>query len=65
MYPLPCLEAIYIKKSLAGPGTDEKVLIQILCTKTNSEMIELKNAYKLSKLLYFFVIQISNFYNLF
>ena len=48
MYPLPCLEAIYIKYSLAGAGTDEKVLIQILCTKTNSEMIELKNAYKLS-----------------
>ncbi len=31
-------------------GTDEKSLIDILCTKTNSEMIELKNEYKLSNL---------------
>lgn len=35
-----------IRDSLAGIGTDEIVLIDILCSLSNSEMVELRNAYR-------------------
>lgn len=40
------LEARDLQKAIDGMGTDESSLIDILCTKTNAQMHELKNAYK-------------------
>ena len=40
------LEAHDLKKAIDGMGTDEEALIDVMCTKSNSEMIELKNAYR-------------------
>lgn len=41
------LEARDLKNAIDGAGTDEDSLIDIVCTKTNSQMMDLKNAYKL------------------
>jgi hypothetical protein len=51
MYTPIQLEVIDLHKSLEGWGTDELSLIDIICTKTNSQMQELKNTYKLSKII--------------
>jgi annexin A7/11 len=40
------LEAHDLKKAIDGAGTDEEAVIDVMCTKTNSEMQELKQAYK-------------------
>lgn len=40
------LEAHDLKKAIDGLGTDEEALIDVMCTKTNSEMLELKDAYR-------------------
>lgn len=40
------LEAHDLKKSIERVGTDEDALIDILCTKNNSEMMQLKTAYQ-------------------
>lgn len=42
-------EAECVRDSVAGIGTNEDLLIDVICTKTNAEMIELKNAYRQSK----------------
>lgn len=47
MYTPSQLEAHDLKKSIDRVGTDEDALIDIICTKSNTEMINLKNAYKL------------------
>jgi hypothetical protein len=39
-------EAHELRESVKGLGTDEATLIDILCSKANNEMIELKNAYQ-------------------
>lgn len=39
------LEAMYLRESIQGFSTNEEHLIDVLCTKTPSEMIELKNTY--------------------
>lgn len=39
-------EAESLRRSIDGLGTDERLLIDIVCTKSNAEMIELRNAYK-------------------
>lgn len=38
--------AYEIHKAIAGVGTDEKALIDVICSKSNAEMAEVKNAYK-------------------
>lgn len=46
------LEAHDLHKSLEGWGTDELSLIDIICTKTNDQMLELKNTYRISKIIF-------------
>lgn len=41
-------EAELLRHSVAGLGTNEDVLIDIICTKSNAEMYALKNAYRQS-----------------
>ncbi len=48
MKPSIQLEAHDLNKAIEGMGTDEATLIDILCTKNNAEMNELKSAYKQS-----------------
>ncbi len=40
------LEAHDLKKAIDGAGTDEEAVIDLMCTKRNSEMQELKQAFK-------------------
>lgn len=42
-------EAEMLRHSVAGLGTNEDILIDIVCTKSNYEMNEMKNAYRQSK----------------
>ena len=39
-------EAMELRDSVQGFGTHERQLIDIICSKTNAEMVELRNAYK-------------------
>ncbi|CAF0763843.1 unnamed protein product [Brachionus calyciflorus] len=39
------VEANHLKESVSGMGTDENALIDVVCTKNNSEMMELKRIY--------------------
>ncbi|GJQ75979.1 hypothetical protein Trydic_g18033 [Trypoxylus dichotomus] len=44
--PLPILYAKHIRKALEGFGTDEEVLIEVFCTKTNHEIRTIRGAYE-------------------
>jgi len=39
-------EAHELKTAIVGAGTDENALIDIICTKTNAEILQLKNIYR-------------------
>ena len=46
MMPPAEYDAREVKEAIKGLGTDEAVLIEIICTRTNEEMSAIKDAYK-------------------
>ncbi|XP_065887190.1 annexin-B12-like [Dysidea avara] len=46
MRPKSRFDAISLRKAMKGLGTDEEVLIEVICTKTNSEIESIKTEYK-------------------
>ncbi|KAK8725868.1 hypothetical protein OTU49_010526 [Cherax quadricarinatus] len=45
MTPLPIYLAQEINNAIAGIGTNERTLVEILCTRDNASLMEIKNAY--------------------
>lgn len=50
------IEATHLKESVQGFGTDESALIDVICTKTNTEMFELKQTYAQSNFLNILIV---------
>ncbi|XP_795341.2 annexin A7 [Strongylocentrotus purpuratus] len=46
MTPLPLFDATCLKNAMSGAGTDEKVLLEILCARSNAQINLIKAAYK-------------------
>lgn len=46
MTPLPILYARDVREAIEGIGTDEEVLIEVFCTKSNSEIQTIRTAYQ-------------------
>ena len=53
--PLAEYLASEVKRAVKGLGTDEAVLIEIICTRNNEEMSAIKDAYKKCKYLVFLI----------
>lgn len=46
----PCdFDAMNLNKAIKGLGTDEQVLTEIICTRSNQELKDIKAAYKTCK----------------
>ncbi|XP_022906646.2 annexin B9-like [Onthophagus taurus] len=46
MTPIPILYAQHIRDAITGIGTDEEVLIEVMCTKSNEEIRCIRSAYE-------------------
>ena len=55
MMPPAEYDAREVKEAIKGLGTDEAVLIEIICTRNNEEMSAIKDAYKKCKYLVFLI----------
>lgn len=49
-------DAHRLSKAMVGLGTDESVLIEIMCTRTNNEISAIKERYKLGRFVLYSLI---------
>lgn len=47
MEPPAKYDASQLRKAMAGLGTTESLLIEIMCSRTNSQIVEIRNAYQM------------------
>lgn len=52
MTPIPNYYATELHEAMSGIGTDECVLIEVMCTMSNQEIHMIRQAYESSKLIH-------------